>query len=207
MVQRDAKRAAAIAFRAPAYACSSPRIGTTTRSRATAIATLRRVFSTREPPALTGHSATAAAAAKNSHHPAWLYLVDTSAIARIRHPTVREELDRLGRSGLLATCVTTDLEVLYSSRSPTEYATTRRHRAAGFTDLPLDPAVGDRARAIQALLARQSQHRVAGVVDLLTAAIAEHHSAIVLHYDADFDHIATVTGQQVRWVVPGGTVE
>ncbi|TVR35612.1 MAG: PIN domain nuclease, partial [Nitriliruptor sp.] len=28
----------------------------------------------------------------------------------------------------------------------------------------------------------------------------------VLHYDADFDRIATVTEQPVEWVVPAGTV-
>lgn len=55
-------------------------------------------------------------------------------------------------------------------------------------------------------MARRSQHRAAGIVDLLTAAIAEHHGAVVLHYDCDFDHIAAVTGQQTRWVVDRGTV-
>ncbi len=30
---------------------------------------------------------------------------------------------------------------------------------------------------------------------------------IVLHYDADFDRMATVTGQRSRWVVPAGSVE
>ncbi len=51
-----------------------------------------------------------------------------------------------------------------------------------------------------------SRHWAAGIVDLLTAAIAEHHGAVVLHYDTDFDHIAAVTGQQVRWVVARGSV-
>lgn len=40
------------------------------------------------------------------------------------------------------------------------------------------------------------------MIDLLTAAVAEHYDATVLHYDADFDHIAAVSGQDVRWVVP-----
>jgi predicted nucleic acid-binding protein len=41
---------------------------------------------------------------------------------------------------------------------------------------------------------------------LLTAAAAEHHGASVLHYDADFDHIAAATGQQVDWIAPHGRV-
>jgi predicted nucleic acid-binding protein len=137
--------------------------------------------------------------------PGGLYLADTSAIARVTHPAVGAELQRLGRLGLLATCVTVDLEVGYSARDPAGYAATARLRAAGFVDLPLHPEIGHRARAVQAMLARHSQHRAAGIVDLLTAAIAEYHHASVLHYDSDFEHIAAVTGQQVAWVVPRGT--
>jgi hypothetical protein len=29
----------------------------------------------------------------------------------------------------------------------------------------------------------------------------------ILHYDADFDHIATVTAQPTEWVVPAGSVD
>ena len=47
-------------------------------------------------------------------------------------------------------------------------------------------------------------HRAAGVIDLITAAVAEHHGAVVLHYDADFEHIAAVTGQPHTWVAPRG---
>ena len=138
--------------------------------------------------------------------PSGLYLADTSAIARIAHPTVSEQLQRLGRLGLLATCVTVDLEVGYSARDPAGYAATARLRATGFTDLPLHPDAGDRARAVQATLARDSQHRAAGVVDLLTAAVAEHHRAVVLHYDRDFDHIAAATGQHTSWIAAAGTI-
>lgn len=139
--------------------------------------------------------------------PGGLYLADTSALARIRHPAVHTELDRLGRLGLLATCVTVDLEVLYSARSPAEYDTIARRREIGFTELPLHADIARRARSVQAELARRSQHRSAGVVDLLTAAVAEHYVAIVLHYDRDFDHISGVTGQQTRWIVPPGSAE
>ena len=137
--------------------------------------------------------------------PAGLYLADTSAIARVQHPAVREELDRLGRLGLLASCVTVDLEVLYSARRPSEYTAISRAREAGFVELPLRPEISTRARSVQSALAARGHHRAAGVVALLTAATAEHYRAMVLHYDRDFDHIAEVTGQPVRWVVPAGT--
>lgn len=138
---------------------------------------------------------------------AGLYLADTSAIARVTQASVRSELDRLGRLGLLATCVTVDLEVGYSARDPAGHRRTVQAREVGFTDLPLHPTIGVRAREVQAMLARRSQHRAAGIVDLITAATAEYHAAIVLHYDSDFDHIAAVTGQQVRWVVPRGSAD
>lgn len=137
--------------------------------------------------------------------PGGLYLADTSAIARVANPAVHQELSRLGRLGLLATCVTVDLEVLYSARTPEEHATMAARRAAGLVDLPLNSEIGARARAVQAMLATRSQHRAAGIVDLLTASTAEHYHAIVLHYDSDFDHIAAVTGQDSRWVVPRGS--
>lgn len=137
--------------------------------------------------------------------PGGLYLADTSAIARVACPAVHQELSRLGRLGLLATCVTVDLEVLYFARPPAEHATTAARRAAGLVDLPLNSDIGARARTVQAMLAARSQHRAAGIVDLLTASTAEHYHAIVLHYDSDFDHIPAVTGQDTRWVVPHGS--
>ena len=41
----------------------------------------------------------------------------------------------------------------------------------------------------------------------MIAATAERYGATVLHYDADFDVIAEVTGQPVRWVVPRGSAD
>jgi hypothetical protein len=37
-------------------------------------------------------------------------------------------------------------------------------------------------------------------------AVAEHHGAAILHYDADFEHIAAVTGQPHAWIVPRGSL-
>jgi hypothetical protein len=45
------------------------------------------------------------------------------------------------------------------------------------------------------------------VPDLLIAAAAEADSLTVLHYDADFDRIAAVTGQRSEWVVPAGSID
>jgi hypothetical protein len=55
-------------------------------------------------------------------------------------------------------------------------------------------------------MAARGHHRASGVIDLLTAAVAEHHGAVILHYDADFEHIAATTGQPHAWIVPRGTL-
>jgi predicted nucleic acid-binding protein len=48
--------------------------------------------------------------------------------------------------------------------------------------------------------------RAVGFPDLLVAAVAERERVSLLHYDGDYDLIAEVTSQPVRWVVPRGTV-
>ena len=48
-------------------------------------------------------------------------------------------------------------------------------------------------------LATGAQH-----MNLLVAAAGEEQGLAVLHYDADFDLIAAVTGQPCQWVVPAG---
>lgn len=63
-----------------------------------------------------------------------------------------------------------------------------------------------RALEVQSRLASRSQHRGCGPADLLIAACAEVHRVTLLHYDSDFDRIAGITGQTVRWIVPRGSV-
>jgi predicted nucleic acid-binding protein len=42
--------------------------------------------------------------------------------------------------------------------------------------------------------------------DLLLAAVAERRGVTLLHYDADFDLVAEITGQAARWIVPRGSL-
>jgi len=136
-----------------------------------------------------------------------LFLADTSAytIAR-RIPAAETRLRRLAADGVLATFVTIDLELGYSARDPREHQGIFRVRAE-LVQLACADEIATRARQVQALLATGSQHRAAGVMDLLTAAAAEHYGASVLHYDADFEHISAVTGQPQLWVSPRGTLD
>jgi predicted nucleic acid-binding protein len=135
-----------------------------------------------------------------------LFLADTSAFTAARRlPTAEARLRSLAADGTLATFITIDLELGYSARDPREHQGIYRIRSQ-LVQLACVDEIALRARRVQAMLAERSQHRAAGVMDLLTAAAAEHYGASVLHYDADFDHIAAVTGQQVDWITPRGSV-
>ena len=129
-----------------------------------------------------------------------IYLADKSALTRgDTRATVRDVIEPLLLAGRIATCGIIDLELLYSAPSPATY----RALASGLLAMPRVPvtdAVIDRAQ-----LADLSQHRSVPLPDLLIAACAELAGLTVLHYDADFDRIAGVTGQPVQWVVPQGS--
>jgi predicted nucleic acid-binding protein len=47
--------------------------------------------------------------------------------------------------------------------------------------------------------------RAAGINDLVIAATAIAHGTVVLHYDADYEHIAKVSELNHIWVVPRGS--
>lgn len=139
--------------------------------------------------------------------PARLYLVDTSAAARSRHVEVARVLERLVVDRAAATCVTLDLEAGYSGRDAAGVLAIGTRRRERYVVLPLSEQIADRAREVQLRMAQRGHHRAAGAFDLLTAAVAEHHGAVLLHYDADFEHIAATTGQPHLWVATRGSLD
>jgi predicted nucleic acid-binding protein len=134
------------------------------------------------------------------------YLVDTSAAARFHHADVSRRLTPLIEAGLVATCAPLDFEALYSTRGPADYEAARTDRALAYEYLPTDDLDWRRALEVQRELAHTSWHRAVGIADLLVAAVAQRHGVTVVHYDADFDTIAGVTGQETQWVVERGAV-
>jgi predicted nucleic acid-binding protein len=136
-----------------------------------------------------------------------LYLIDTSAHARSANDGVRNILAGLITDRAAATCVTVDLEAVYSGRDHNDVKAIAQRRRDWYTVLPVTESIAERARDVQVRMSARGHHRAAGIIDLLTAAIAEHHGAVVLHYDADFEHIAATTGQPHLWVVPRGSID
>ena len=133
------------------------------------------------------------------------FLLDTSVVKRLDRLEVREVVEPLAANGELARPSICDLEVGYSARNADEWDQLLGALQA-FVPIDTTAAHVRRALRVQRLLARRSQ-RGRKIPDLLVAAAAEELHVAVLHYDADFDLIATVTGQRCQWVVPAGTVE
>lgn len=138
--------------------------------------------------------------------PRELYLIDTSAHARSQHAVIRDVLAGLIADRAAATCVTVDLEAGYSGRDLADVREIARRRKELYVVLPVSKVIADRARNIQVQMAARGHHRTVGVIDLLTSAVAEHHGAVILHYDADFERIAATTGQPHKWIAPRGAL-
>jgi len=133
------------------------------------------------------------------------YLIDKSALARMSDPQVQTQLVPILEAGEAATCAVIDLEVLYSTRNASDHTRARRRRSLAYRRVELTEAMFQRAIEVQGLLAIRGQHR-GPIPDLIIAAAAEYAGLVLLHYDADFDRIAAVTGQAMEWVVPRGSV-
>ncbi len=99
------------------------------------------------------------------------------------------------------------LELLHSTRSATEFTSLRSDLDA-LLDCPIGVEQWTRALGVYELLARQGgvHHRAVRHPDLLIAAAAEAAGIPVLHYDEDYDRIAGITGQDVQWLAPRGTL-
>jgi predicted nucleic acid-binding protein len=134
------------------------------------------------------------------------YLADTSALARLHHDAVVTVLGPLIEAGLVATCGVVEFELGWATRTAAEFDALRVDRDSGYEWLATHDEDWRRALDVQGALWRGGRIRAVGFPDLLIAALAERERVTVLHYDGDYDLIAQITGQPVRWVVPRGTV-
>jgi hypothetical protein len=138
-----------------------------------------------------------------------VHLADTSAWVWTRAVggELRTAFDENVIEGRVATCDMVRLELLYSARNATEFTSLRVELDA----LPnCEIGVDEWHRALEVFerLARQGglHHRSVRHPDLLIAAAAEASGFPVLHYDVDYDRIAAITGQEVRWLAPRGSL-
>jgi len=134
------------------------------------------------------------------------YLADTSVFSRLAKPSVVGAFAPLAAGGQIALCSAVTFELGFASRSPADY-TELKDLLSAFDSLPTNEADHRRGLYVQAALAVRSGHRAISLVDALVAAVAEAHDLTVLHYDADFELIADVTGQPQEGVAPRGTAD
>jgi hypothetical protein len=133
-----------------------------------------------------------------------LHLADKSAWEQARYDKrARQRLHELREARQLAVCVVSMAELLYSARNADEFAKMRLDLSS-LTHLDMTPAAEQHLVDVMAALALRGQHRTP-IPDLMLAATAHAHSAVVLHYDSDYERIAEVTGQPHAWIVPRGS--
>jgi predicted nucleic acid-binding protein len=135
-----------------------------------------------------------------------VYLADTAVyVLQGRHAVVRHRFEALLAEGRLAGCQMSALEYLNNAPDPKGYEIVwdalHGHRWMDVTGEAMN-----RALEVHRELAKTSQHRHFRLPDLIIAATAELIGAAVLHYDADYDRIAAVTGQATEWVAAKGSL-
>jgi predicted nucleic acid-binding protein len=133
-------------------------------------------------------------------------LVDTSAWARKSYPRIRAWFSAALIEGRLVVCVMVAMEILQAAGSPGLFS-----QIASFIDgvdcLDMGAEEWKRAQVYRLIEERPGTNarRSVKLPDLLIAACAERHAVPITHYDHDYDVIAAVTGQSVRWVAERGT--
>ena len=134
------------------------------------------------------------------------YLADTSVFSRLSKPSVAAAFAPRAAEGRVGLCAPVVFELGYSARTNDDYlALTDRLHA--FPSVPVTEADHRRALEVQRALSARGQHRALTLVDSLIAASAEARGLTVLHYDADFELVAEITGQAHEWIVDRGTAD
>ncbi len=137
-------------------------------------------------------------------------LLDNSAWARLADASL--PADRLAEvadaveHGTLVVSLPFLLEAGYSARNGREHADLLQELLA-LPIVSIDEHVERRAIDAQRQLAAAGHHRLPPV-DLIIAALADHHDLGVLHYDHDYDVVAHKTDLSFHsvWLVPRGSL-
>jgi predicted nucleic acid-binding protein len=136
-----------------------------------------------------------------------VFIADTSAWARAHHARVRGEWGNAIRNGQVATCPIVNLELLYSTRSASDFDRLAEDLGQ-LRDVPITRSVTNAALHAFRELAHRGplHHRGVKLPDLLIAAAAQDAALGVLHYDEDFDTLSTVLQFESRWVARRGSL-
>lgn len=133
-------------------------------------------------------------------------LADTSVWARAGKPGM-QWFGAAVTDGTIAVCDMIVMELLWSARDHTDFVLTETALGA-CPWFEVEPADWTEARRVFRSLAALGplHHRQVGTPDLLIAAVAAREGVTLVHYDSDYDLIASITGQPTRWAAPRGSL-
>ena len=133
-------------------------------------------------------------------------LADTSVWARNGKPGL-EWFGLALEDGKIAVCDMVVIELLWSARDSADFRATETALLA-CPWFSIEPPDWEEARRIFRELAARGplHHRQVKIPDLLIAAVAARNALTIVHYDSDYDIIASVTGQPTRWGAPRGSL-
>lgn len=132
------------------------------------------------------------------------YLLDTSTWIKHLHARVGSRVADLIERRELYVCELVELEFLNAAKNAATW-TSNRNVLRELETIEMPRTVFRVALDLQyALASRQLVGRK--LPDLLIAATAIESGLTVLHYDADYEHIAKVSSLRHEWVVLRGTI-
>lgn len=133
-------------------------------------------------------------------------LADTSVWARQGKPGL-EWFGLALEDGKIAVCEMVVMELLWSARDIRDFRSVES-ALLSCPWLAIELRDWDEARRVFRELAARGplHHRQVKIPDLLIAAVAARHAMTLVHYDGDYDIIASVTGQSTRWAAPHGSL-
>jgi predicted nucleic acid-binding protein len=135
-------------------------------------------------------------------------LFDTGAWTWVRDrrfPELSTWFNTAVEAGLVLVC---DLVILELTRlAPNEVrAREIADRLSAFEAIPMSNALWSQARRTQLALAANGDHRRVPPADLLLASAAEEAGVALVHYDRDYQRIATASALRHQWLAPDGAL-
>jgi predicted nucleic acid-binding protein len=134
------------------------------------------------------------------------FLLDTSVLTRLAKSPVSVRLGEIEDDNVaLARCMMTDLEIGSSASNGREAAMLKALLEA-YVSVEVESQDFHQALELQVALA-EAGLKGRKPPDLLIAAVAVRLGLTVLHYDRDFEHIASVSPLRHEWIVAAGSVD
>jgi predicted nucleic acid-binding protein len=122
-----------------------------------------------------------------------------------RFPELASWFNEQVANGFVLVCDVVVLELI--RLTPNE---SRAQEVAGrldaFESVEMGAELWKRARELQSRLSASGDHRRVPPIDLLIGAAAERADVPLVHYDRDYERLASVSALQHQWLVPDGAL-